>query len=143
MPSGTRAVQLPDNAFNSYFLTVFGRPEMDSACECERAMGASLAQTLHLLNSKNIQDKLAANSGQAAKLANDMARPDEEKIGELYKRAFARDPITEELAAAKGYIDRKRAKATEKKEDGAKATREAYEDIVWALINTKEFLFNH
>ena len=70
-PAGVRATWLPDDKFNndSYFLTVFGRPEMDSACECERVADANLAQSLHLINSKTIQDKLASNSGRAAILA--------------------------------------------------------------------------
>ncbi len=60
LPSGTRATQLPDNFFNtsSYFLTVFGRPDSASACECERSGEASLAQSLHLLNAREIQDML-------------------------------------------------------------------------------------
>ena len=66
VPAGTRAVQLPDNGFNSYFLTVFGRPEAASACECERSSEANLAQSLHLLNSSEIQGKLTAGSGSAA-----------------------------------------------------------------------------
>lgn len=137
--AGTRAVQLPDDSYNasSYFLTVFGRPEMDSACECERAEGASLAQTLHLLNSKGIQGKLGADSGRAAALAADQARADEAKLKELYYRAFARAPGPEELKIAIDYLDRKRG------EGGENAGRRAYEDILWALVNTKEFLFNH
>ena len=58
LPAGTRAVELPDNGFDSYFLTVFGRPEATSACECERSGEANLAQSLHLLNSR-------ADPGQA------------------------------------------------------------------------------
>ena len=75
VPAGTRAVQLPDNGFNSYFLTVFGRPEASSACECERSSEANLAQSLHLLNSSEIQGKLTAASGSAARLAGDKVAP--------------------------------------------------------------------
>jgi len=143
--TGTRAVALPDDSYNSssYFLTVFGRPEMDSACECERAQGASLAQTLHLLNSKNIQDKLAAAGGSADKLASQGDRANEEKIVELYKRAFSREPKDDEMKTAIDYINKKTQQA---KENGGKineANKMAYEDLVWALLNTKEFLFNH
>ncbi len=132
IPAGTRAVQLPDNGFNSYFLTVFGRPEASSACECERSSEANLAQSLHLLNSGEIQGKLTAASGKAAALANDKARPNDVKIRELYLLAFARQPTPDELNIALAHI--------EKNKD---APQRAYEDIVWALINTKEFLFNH
>ncbi len=132
VPSGTRAVQLPDNAFNSYFLTVFGRPESSSACECERSGEANLAQSLHLLNSSEIQGKLTSGSGRASKFAGDKVREHQAKIRELYLLAFAREPIAEELGIALAHI--------EKHKDNSKV---AYEDIVWALINTKEFLFNH
>lgn len=131
MPSGTRAVELPDNGFNSYFLTVFGRPESSSACECERSGEANLAQSLHLLNSSEIQGKLTTGSGRASKLASDQQREHEAKIRELYLLAFSREPSREEIEIATTHI--------EKNEN----TKFAYEDIVWALLNTKEFLFNH
>jgi uncharacterized protein DUF1549/uncharacterized protein DUF1553 len=132
VPAGTRAVQLPDTGFNSYFLTVFGRPESSSACECERSSEANLAQSLHLLNSTEIQGKLTAASGNAARLAGDTARPHEDKIRELYLLAFSRTPTTEESSIALAHIQK-----------NEKEPKRAYEDIVWALINTKEFLFNH
>jgi len=132
VPAGTRAVQLPDTGFNSYFLTVFGRPEASSACECERSSEANLAQSLHLLNSGEIQGKLTAGNGNAARLAGDKSRSHEEKIRELYLLAFSREPTTEETSIAQAHI--------KKNEQDPKR---AYEDIVWALVNTKEFLFNH
>ncbi len=131
-PAGTRAVQLPDNGFSSYFLTVFGRPEASSACECERSSEANLAQSLHLLNSSEIQGKLTSGSGSAARLANDKDRDHAAKIRELYLLAFSRPPLEDETSIALAHI--------EKCGDDVKR---AYEDIVWALINTKEFLFNH
>ncbi len=145
-PVSTRAVQLPDDSFNSssYFLTVFGRPEMDSACECERTQDANLAQSLHLLNSKGIQDKLAHDNGRAAALANAQDQPNTEKIEDLYIRAFSRLPNSEETSIALAYLEKKRQAAKDKKpEEQATAEREAFEDIIWALVNTKEFLFNH
>ncbi|ADB18194.1 protein of unknown function DUF1549 [Pirellula staleyi DSM 6068] len=132
VPNGTRAVQLPDNGFNSYFLTVFGRPESSSACECERSSEANLAQSLHLLNSGEIQGKLTSGGGRAAKLAADKERPHDVKIRELYLLTFGRAPLPEELAVAVAHIEK-----------NAEDPKRAYEDIVWALINTKEFLFNH
>jgi len=143
LPPGTRAVCLPDNSFNasSYFLTVFGRPDSSSACECERSQDASLAQSLHLLNAKEIQEKLADDKGVAARLASDTRRSDEEKIRELYLAAYSREPAGKEATLAKEYIERRTANKEEKEALGGK--RQAYEDIVWALINTKEFLFNH
>ena len=144
LPPGTRAVELPDNGFNAgnYFLTVFGKPEGASACECERTNDASLAQSLHLINAKDIQDKLASNEGSAAKLVSDAQRPEEGKIEELYLSAFSRKPDAEEMAAAKGYVEKKLAAKPADKDANA-VKRQAYEDIIWALINTKEFSFNH
>lgn len=131
-PSGTRAVELPDSGFTSYFLTVFGRPEASSACECERSSEANLAQSLHLLNSSEIQGKLTDGGGRAAKLAADKERDHQAKIRELYLLSFSREPLPDETAIAMAHIEK-----------CGDDTKRAYEDIVWALINTKEFLFNH
>jgi hypothetical protein len=131
LPAGTRAVQLPDNGANTYFLTVFGKPEGASACECERSQEANLAQSLHLLNSSEVQSKLSNGQGRAAKLATDMTRTPEQKIQALYMWVFSRAPLADETSVALAHINR-----TENKQ-------QAYEDILWALVNTKEFLFNH
>lgn len=144
LPAGTRAVQLPDNSYNSssYFLQVFGRPDSASACACERSQDASLAQSLHLLNSKDIQAKLTAEKGRAATLAADDKRPDEAKVNELYLWAFSRRAESSEATTAKEHIEKKVTKAPDA-DAKKKAKREAYEDIVWALVSSKEFLFNH
>jgi hypothetical protein len=131
VPEDYTAVRLPDNGFNSYFLTVFGRPESASACECERSAEANLAQSLHLLNSSEIQGKLTNGGGSAAKLARDTQRAHEEKVRELYLLAFSREPQPDELSVAVAHLSK------------AQNVQQAYEDVVWALINTKEFLFNH
>ncbi len=150
LPAGTRAVCLPDNSFNaqSYFLTVFGRPEGSSACECERSMEASLSQSLHLLNSKDIQARLSADDSRPSRLNGD-SRPDPDKLAELYRMAYARTPSADEIQRAVEYLDRKAAAAKPGKDAAettalrSKARREAWEDLTWALLNTKEFLFNH
>jgi hypothetical protein len=145
LPAGTRAVCLPDNSFNAsaYFLQVFGRPESASACECERSQDASLAQSLHLLNSKDVQAKIADDKGRAAVLAADTKRPDDEKIRELYEWAYSRPPKPEELQVAKAHLEKGAGKSSDEKGNAVNGERQAYEDIVWALVNTKEFLFNH
>ncbi|HEV3138748.1 MAG TPA: DUF1553 domain-containing protein, partial [Pirellulales bacterium] len=131
VPQSVRAVQLPDTGFNSYFLTVFGRPESTSACECERSSEANLAQSLHLLNSSEVQGKLSAAGGRAALLAADKNRSREDKIREIYMRVYSRPPQADEAAVAVEHLAK------------AKDEKLAFEDILWALVNTKEFLFNH
>jgi hypothetical protein len=131
LPQGTKAVQLPDTAANTYFLTVFGKPEADTACECERSQEANLAQSLHLLNSGEVQSKLSDANGRAAKLAADATRSHEEKVQELYLWVYARPPVEEELQVALAHLEKSENK------------QQAYEDVIWALLNTKEFLFNH
>jgi len=160
VPASTRAVQLPDPGQRNYFLTVFGRPMADSACECERSNDANLAQSLHLLNSKDVLGKISSDSGRAATLAKDGKRAHKDRITDLYYWVFSRPPVEEELQLAIGHIERTAAKAgqkpavdpkskddKDKKEEKPKTKdqliKEAYEDIVWALLNTKEFLFNH
>lgn len=125
-----RAIMLPDESFASYFLDVFGRPQRISACECERVSEANLAQALHLLNSDEVQNKLARAGGRADALVKD-PRPDSAKVEELFLWAFAHKPTTEQMDAALGHIN--------KQGPNKKA---AYENIIWALLNTKEFVFN-
>jgi hypothetical protein len=125
-----RAIMLPDEAYTSYFLDVFGRPQRISACECERVSEANLAQALHLLNSDEIQGKLSRPGGRADVLAKD-PRPDAQKIEELFLWAFAHKPAPDQLQAALAHLQ---------KHD--KDKKVAYENILWALLNTKEFLFN-
>ncbi len=126
----SRAIMLPDESFGSYFLDVSGRPQRISACECERVNEASLAMSLHLLNSNEVQDKLARTGGRAEQMVKD-PRPDAEKVEELFLLAIAKKPTAEQLNAALNHI----AKSD-------KSKKQAYENIVWALINSKAFLFN-
>lgn len=131
MPPGTRAVALPDTGFDSYFLSVFGQPQSTTACECERSQEANLAQSLHLLNSQEIQAKLAADTGRAARLAAEASAGDDAAIEQLYQLALARLPSASERQAVREHLQ------------GKDDRRAAMEDIVWSLINSKEFLFNH
>lgn len=136
MPAGTRAVALPDTAFNSYFLTVFGRPDSTTACECERTASANLAQSLHLLNSKEMQTKIGDASGRAARFASatsvEATANFAANITELYLCALSRNPTSEEIQTAIAYLQQRPDKI-----------REGYEDLIWSIVNSKEFLFNH
>jgi hypothetical protein len=144
LPSGTRAIALPDNSYNnaSPFLRVFGRPENESVCECERIQTSSLAQSLHLMNAGDIKSKLSNGNGRAELLAKS-DKPMEDRIAELYRVAFARAPSSEELATAVAYLNEPRLDAQGKPIDPTRSLRENLHDLLWALINTKEFLFNH
>ena len=144
LPSGTRAIALPDNSYNnaSPFLKVFGRPENESVCECERVQSSSLAQSLHLMNAADIKGKLATGNGRAVNLAKS-EKPTEEKIRELYSAAFSREPREDELKVALDFLAEPRLDAAGSAVDPQKAAQENFQDLIWALINTKEFLFNH
>jgi hypothetical protein len=129
IPQGTTAVQLPDNGFNNYFLEVFGKPEAESACECERSAEANLSQSLHLLNSGDVQGRLQNGQGRAARFNREPDRPDAAKVRELYLAAFAREPRPEEsefiLSRVADYQNK----------------HQAWEDVIWAILNAREFQF--
>ena len=125
-----RALMLPDESYQSYFLDVFGRPQRLSACECERVSEANLAQVLHLLNSEEIQQKIARQGGRIDRLAKD-PRPDAEKIEELFLWALGQKPSAKQLESALAHLAQQE-----------KDKKPAWENILWALINTKGFCFN-
>jgi hypothetical protein len=125
-----RAIMLPDESFQSYFLDVFGRPQRLSPCECERVSEANLAQTLHLLNSDEVQNKLAVRGGRVEALMADK-RSDVEKVEELFVWCWGRKPNEAQMRLAMDNV----AKHADRK-------KEAYENILWALINSKAFVFN-
>ncbi len=131
MPPGTRAVQLWDSKTTHYFLKVFGRPERLTACTCERGHEPSVAQVLHLLNSPELQAKLAHEGGTVARLVRRHVA-DETLVEELYLTFYSRFPTAAERTKAIGYL-------AEHKEH----RREAAEDLAWGLVNSLEFLFNH
>lgn len=133
LPRNLRAVQLPDEAFDSpgKFLDLFGRPKRESVCECERSAEASLPQSLHLLNSLEIERKIASPEGRASRLTAD-PRPDAEKIIDLYRIALSRPPTADEQAVCLAHLARKH---------GEGKLRQGFEDLIWTLINTKEFAF--
>ncbi len=144
LPPGTRAVSLPDNSYNraSPFLKVFGRPEGASVCECERVQSASLAQSLHLMNAPDVKAKLAASNGRAEQLSK-AEMPEPKRIRELYLAAYSREPSADEVKIAETHLLKPRTDAAGKPLDSQRAKRNGYEDLLWALLNTKEFLYNH
>jgi Protein of unknown function (DUF1549)/Protein of unknown function (DUF1553) len=130
MSKQARAVDLPHEGFGSYFLDVFDRPPRSSGCECARSAGASLSQVLHLAISANIENKIGSGSGRVAKLA--AAKMSAEKsVHELYLAAFARTPTADEQQKALEYLR------------GQADQRRGLEDLLWVLLNSREFMFNH
>jgi hypothetical protein len=130
LPPGTRAVQLPDASITNYFLSVFGKPEGASPCECERSTDANLAQILHLMMSREVEGKISGGTARPARLVG-ASMSDEERIKEMYLWAFSRNPSDEELKFSLAYLAKK---SKENK-------RQAFEDILWAMLNAKEFSF--
>jgi hypothetical protein len=145
LPAGTTAVGLPDNSYNkaSPFLRVFGRPNAQSVCECERVESANLAQSLHLLNAADLTGKLSAGNGRAEKLIADSQMTTEDKIHQLYQAAFCRSPTDAELQTALAYLAESRVDASGNTVDAATTLRINLQDLMWAMINAKEFMFNH
>ncbi|MDB6108298.1 MAG: hypothetical protein JWR69_48, partial [Pedosphaera sp.] len=131
-PKGWRAMQLPDSNVDSYFLKSFGRPEREKTCECERTAEPNVTQVLHLANGDTINKKLAAKENQITKWLAEKA-PTDKIIDEAYLTALSRFPSPVE----KQKILKVLADA------GEKDQRPAIEDMYWAILSSKEFLFNH
>ncbi len=127
---GTRAIQLPDPTVDSYFLTQFGRPERVTACACERRNEVTITQLLELQNGDGMARKVNAGDGRLAALLKET--PDNRQVAdELFLATLAREPSDKELAAIEAEI-------------GAGGTREeVLRDLFWALLNSKDFAFNH
>ena len=130
MPLGTRACELADPPTDHYFLKVFGQPQREMACQCERSSESNLSQALQMINGPVVHNKLRADNGRIATMLKDN-KPDDEIITALYLAALARTPSPEELLASKNHIA------------AQKERRQAVEDVGWAILNSKEFLFQH
>lgn len=130
VPPGTRAVALPDPNFESYSLDTLGRPRRLTNCECERTSEPNMAQVLHLANGKSFEQKLTDKQGRLARLEADGIKT-AEAIRQLYMVTFSRRPTAAELATCQELISR------------SENRRRGLENILWALCNSREFLFNH
>ena len=128
LPLGTRAIELPDTNYNNYFLKTFGKPRRVSVCECERAPDENLAQALHTLNGDTINSKIEAKDGRLNKLIA-AEKTDDEIIAALFVATWSRTPTNEELAVCKEIV----AEAGQR--------NEGLGDVLWALINAKEFIY--
>lgn len=131
LPAGSRAMQTWTYKIDSEFMDAFSRPNSSSDCPCERDRNTSVVQALHLMNSKALQSKFANAKGRVKELADSQRTP-AEIVTELYLATYSRFPSEEELAV------------TGKAYEGEKVSRQAAtEDVLWALLNSAEFVFNH
>jgi len=130
LPLGSRAVQIADGSTSNYFLTTFGRAPRETVCACDVKTDPTLSQALHLLNGTTIENKVRSG-GLVGRLLDEGKSP-EEVIRELYVRCLTRQPTPEELSELKAQVAA----------EGAD-TRQGLEDVFWALLNSREFLFNH
>jgi hypothetical protein len=140
-PQGLRALQLPDNNVVSYFLSAFGRPAREFTCECERTDDSNVTQTLHLANGKTLNDKLKVPENRLKQWL-DAGLADAALIERLYLTALGRAPTAEETARLTTGLAEATAGLTDATQV-ATARREALEDLVWAVLTSKEFLFVH
>ena len=129
LPLGAKAIQIADGATSTYFLTTFGRSERETVCACEVRTEPTLSQSLHLLNGDTVQQKIAA--GQVVQKLLAEKKPPEEILRLLYVRCLSREPQADELAKLMKLLE------------GQKDPRPVLEDIFWALLNCREFAFNH
>ncbi|MCA9174848.1 MAG: DUF1549 domain-containing protein [Planctomycetales bacterium] len=134
MPVGSRPNQIWTHRVESRFLDTFGRPDPNQDPPCERVPDSTVTQTLHLMNAPALQEKVVSDKGRAAELAASDLAPDE-IVEELYLRIYSRNPTEEERE-----IGAKLLAPVEGEEDKARRRRNT-EDLMWALLNTPEFLF--
>ncbi len=156
-PLGVRAAQLPDTAVPSYFLELFGRPARSITCACERTDDPNLGQVLHLMNDAGINTRLAAPAGRIAQLVASK-RTSAAVVQDVYLASVSRLPSPGETEQGTQALDYARNSVRHnggRLFDGQswipgraiysaeRARREKAEDLMWALMNSKEFMFNH
>jgi hypothetical protein len=130
LPTGYRAIQLPDPRARSTFLDTFGRAKRQITCECERTGDPNISQALNLMNGDLLNKKIVDANGRLAKLLAGK-RTTREVIDELYLVTFSRPPSEEEINEAESLVA------------AAPTPQDGLQDLLWALLNAHEFVFNH
>jgi hypothetical protein len=126
---GTRALELPDTQIESYFLDSFGRPERLTGAANERKRSSNVAQVLHLINGETLNRKLRRRRNVIGELLEKQLST-RELVQNAYRMALTREPTPQEM-------DRLQASL------GESLDREGVEDLFWAILTSKEFLFTH
>jgi uncharacterized protein DUF1549/uncharacterized protein DUF1553/Big-like domain-containing protein len=134
-PAGTRAMQLPDTQVKSQFLTVFGRPARNICDASERSLDPTIAQALHVINGDALNKKLAAPDGYVS-LFLKLGLSDARILEHVFLSAFSRYPSESEKSNLLATLEKARGNSRD-------SHRQALEDMLWALLTSKEFLFNH
>lgn len=129
LPLGARAVQIADGRTSTYFLTTFGRSTRNTVCSCEVNTDPNLSQSLHMLNGDTIEGKIR-NGGMIQGLLKEGKTLDQ-VIEAIYVRCLTRKPTADELAKVKAAVA------------GEPNPQPALEDVFWAVLNSREFVFNH
>lgn len=130
LPSGYRAIALPDTNVNSRFLDIFGRPKREITCECERADTPNMSQALQFMTGTLLNRKATDSNGRVARLSKDKT-PVEQAVNEIYLCTVSRPPSAAEASAAAKLVQ------------SAGSPKEGLEDLLWTLLNTREFQFVH
>ena len=130
LPLGARAVQIADGTTTNYFLTTFGRSPRKTVCSCEARTDPSLSQALHLLNGDSVHNKIR-NGKLISMWMNSEKLSPEQIVDRIYLRSLSRLPLEDEKAKLLASIDTEDNKA------------QALEDLFWAVLNSREFVFNH
>ena len=129
LPLGARALQIADGRFSNYFLTTFGRATRETVCSCEVVMEPNLSQALHLLNGDVTNKRIT--QGRIVQTMLKEGKDPEKVIDDLYLRCYSRKPRADEKANLLASLN------------GEDSVESALNDVFWALLNSKEFIFNH
>lgn len=129
IPLGSRAVQIADGNTSNYFLTTFGRAPRDTVCACEAKTEPTLSQSLHMLNGSAVHNKIQQGGVVKELIAAGKTPP--QVIETLYVRALSRKPDQAEMDKLMGVVT------------SAENPQAGLEDVFWAVLNSREFVFNH
>ena len=129
LPQGARAVQIADGTVSTYFLTTFGRPTRETVCSCEVRLEPTLSQSLHLMNGDTVAAKISQGNLIGKMLAE--KKPPAYVVEYLYMRCLSRPPRAEEVQKLLAAVEANPNK------------QQALEDVFWAVLNSREFMFNH